>query len=523
MWGRYCSWWRQLSSLKKWQILGIGIATIIGGAYRLAYLPESLQFLADQGRDAIIANGILHGDIAFVGPSTSVGNMYLGPLYYYFMAPWLLLSGYSPLGPAYAVAFLGILTLPLMYIVGKRLIGPTAAFIAVLLYTFAPYVLVYTRFSWNPNPAPIVTLGMLYAGWRAWKGSAWWWVGVAVGWLIMIQLHYVALLSAAPFGLLWMVDLVRSYRRTDKQRLFILAKTLFASLGLFLISILPLVVFDFRFDHVIYKGFVDYFNGDTSTAQPQLLARVSSFIREHHGRSMHVLFEIWGAEWTQWYRQLNTFLLWIYILLLVLAWPWYRRSKYHAGYWIVILFLVTSISGLAAFKGTLHHHYLTYLYPISYYISGMVIYSLVKNLRWFGVVIGSIVCIYISWLQVRPAQMSYLNKLGWTIDDMQNVANTILQEIPPETTYALTTLSEVKDYRGLNYRYFLVASDHPPVPLEDFGSSDVLVIIAENPTAPHDVLGSPVYEIVTFPKDSYRTVSIEGGPVIYIVDRQPML
>ena len=112
------------------------------------------------------------------------------------MAPWLWLAGYDPVGPAVAVAWLGVITVPLLYVVGKKFVEPTAAFLATLLYATAPYVLAYTRFSWNPNPAPVVTLGMMYAGYRAWKGSAWWWLGVVLGWLIIIQLHYVLLVAA---------------------------------------------------------------------------------------------------------------------------------------------------------------------------------------------------------------------------------------------------------------------------------------------------------------------------------------
>jgi len=519
-WKKYAAWWQHQDTVAQWQIFGVLIATVLGAAYRLAYLPETLQFLGDQGRDAIIAYGILHGDFTLVGPSTSVGSMFLGPLYYYFMAPWLLLSGFNPLGPAYAIAFIGILTVPLMYVVGKKLIGGAPAFLATLLYTFAPYVLVYTRFSWNPNPAPIITLAMLYAGWKAWKGSAWWWVGVALGWLIMIQLHYVALLSAVPFGLFWLFDLRRSLQAKDQARLLILGKTLLASLGLLFLSLVPLILFDFRFHHVIVKGFVDFLDGDPTAEKLPLAQRVTAFFREHQGRGMHVLFEIWGAEWTQWYRQINSSLLSAYGLFLALLWPWYRRSKFHSGFWLIVLFFLTSLSGLATYSGTLHHHYITYLYPISYYVSGLVMYSMVKNLRWLGVVLASLLFIYISWIQVQPAQMSYLQPMGWQITDMKRVAKIIQDRLPKDKTYTLASLSEFRDYRGMNYRYFLVASDHPPVALEEFAQADLLVVVAENPTQPELVLNSPAYEIQDYPRGGWEKIDLENGPSLYFIGRQ---
>ncbi|MBP9700599.1 hypothetical protein KBD71_04945, partial [Candidatus Woesebacteria bacterium] len=51
----------------------------LGTFLRFYRLRSTMQFLGDQGRDALIARGILMDrDPAFIGPVTSVGNMYLG-------------------------------------------------------------------------------------------------------------------------------------------------------------------------------------------------------------------------------------------------------------------------------------------------------------------------------------------------------------------------------------------------------------------------------------------------------------
>ena len=56
-------------------------------------------------------------DPILVGPGTSIGNMYLGPLYYYMMAPALLFANFSPVGPAIQIALLGVLTVWLIWLV----------------------------------------------------------------------------------------------------------------------------------------------------------------------------------------------------------------------------------------------------------------------------------------------------------------------------------------------------------------------------------------------------------------------
>jgi hypothetical protein len=68
-----------------------------------------------------------------LGPGTSVGKMYLGPLYYYAMVPFLAMTYPEPTGPAYAMAFSGILTVALLYL-WEKLVGDRVALAAATLF-----------------------------------------------------------------------------------------------------------------------------------------------------------------------------------------------------------------------------------------------------------------------------------------------------------------------------------------------------------------------------------------------------
>src|SRR3990170_4498841 len=87
----------------------LAIILIVGAYFRLYRIDEYMTFLGDEGRDALVVRRLLvNADPILVGPGTSIGNMYLGPLYYYMMAPALLLANFSPVGPAAMVALLGV-------------------------------------------------------------------------------------------------------------------------------------------------------------------------------------------------------------------------------------------------------------------------------------------------------------------------------------------------------------------------------------------------------------------------------
>src|SRR4030065_1847158 len=83
------------------EAIWLGLILLIGAFFRLYRIGEYMTFLGDEGRDAIIVRRLLvNFDPILIGPRTSIGDMYLGPLYYYMMAPFLLLANFSPVGPA---------------------------------------------------------------------------------------------------------------------------------------------------------------------------------------------------------------------------------------------------------------------------------------------------------------------------------------------------------------------------------------------------------------------------------------
>ena len=52
--------------------------------FRLYRIDEYMLFLGDEGRDMLIVKRMLvDGKFTLLGPITSVGSMYMGPIYYY--------------------------------------------------------------------------------------------------------------------------------------------------------------------------------------------------------------------------------------------------------------------------------------------------------------------------------------------------------------------------------------------------------------------------------------------------------
>src|SRR3989339_2262188 len=114
------------------------VVFLLGIFLRLYRFEGFVTFLGDQGRDAIIVNRIITLEhFPAIGPPTSVGQVYLGPFYYYFIAPWLLFFNHQPVGPAFGVAIFSCLYLLINYLIVTKLFDKKIAVISTFLLSFS--------------------------------------------------------------------------------------------------------------------------------------------------------------------------------------------------------------------------------------------------------------------------------------------------------------------------------------------------------------------------------------------------
>lgn len=496
----------------QWKKKALGLLLVVAVFLRFYNLPDTISFQGDQGRDAIIVADIFRQrDLVFIGPVTSVGNLYLGPLYYYFMLPFLWLSYPSPIGPAYAVAALGVLTVYLVYSLGKKLIGETGALIAAFFYTFSATTIHAVRFSWNPNPAPFVSILMIYATYLAWQKHPKYWLGVAVCFSILMQLHYLTLLALPAAGVIWLIS-VREHLLAKKLKTLLVPSLI--GLAIFLFSLIPLVLFDLKHQGVNFKAFQAMFAGNenfTYTTQTNLINRLSVTLAETEGRGMHILFEYMIGK----NRLLNrTLLLGVAGFFVITILNKREQKQSLAKEWVLLAYLGFGILGTAFYQHTVFDHYIAYLFPVTALVYGY-IFSKLKP-RWLATI--GLLMFAGYFLRYNLPQLT-LKDTGWTINDIQDTSQAILERVKPGEKYNLVLLSESKDLDGQNYRYFLTTGHTRPVEQEQRGEIETLFIIDEEKVL-SKVTDSPIYEIVVFPnKEPAEVFTVNDGPVITVLRR----
>lgn len=409
-------------------VLVVGISAFT----HLYRLDKTFVFHNDEGRDALVAYRMIDTKKPVIlGPETSVGNMYLGPFYYYLMVPALSLSGLDPVGPAIMVASFGILTTILLIYLGFTQFGAWSGIIAGLFYALSPVMLHYSRSSWNPNVIPFFS-ALIILNWYRQSKWAPIWFGVLTG--IIFQLHYVALILPGLIFLSTGWQYFKSHRLAQLPRYLILI-----ALGFFLSSA-PFWLFEARHDFVNTRAFGTYLTQktqDSATNYPSYLTRLNKNTRT-------VVSGIIASESVSSFK-LDSRILWLApILVFLYCLLNFNRLSY---------LLLGSLLVVSLLKESVYVHYLTFLFPVVSLLLG----TLITKGRWY-----SLLMVIFLAIIIRPTY----NALVYNLVDItsiqtvraKNVADYIVEQaggrpynvVNTQGTYT-TTIS-----------YYLAISDNPP-------------------------------------------------------------
>jgi hypothetical protein len=222
---------------------------------RLYKLQEFIIFLGDQGRDAIIIKRIVTFEhLTAIGPPSSIGQVFLGPFYYYLVAPFLPIFHFNPVGLAYGVVFFSLIGFIAAYFIIKKEVNIRTALFFIFLLAFSSVNIWYSRFSWNPNLLPISAFLTLYFFYKAIETKRWFWaVLTGVFFSISFQFHHLALLLLGPIG----IYLV-AYTIKHKLNFQIIRNIFLAGCG-FVVFISPLILFDIKNCFLNIRSFLNVF------------------------------------------------------------------------------------------------------------------------------------------------------------------------------------------------------------------------------------------------------------------------
>ncbi|MBI2036489.1 glycosyltransferase family 39 protein [Candidatus Microgenomates bacterium] len=491
----------KFAGINRWLLAILLLAAFL----RLFRIADYMTFLGDEGRDVLIVKHILEGDLTLLGPTASVGGFFLGPIYYYFMVPFLWLFGLNPVGPAVMVALFGIATVYLVYHAGKKFFGEKAGLIASALYAVSPLVIAYSRSSWNPNLMPFFSLLGIIVVYQAVAKNSWRLfilLGILLG--IAMQLHYLTTFFVVVIAVYLL------FARLYLGQGVTLIKNFGQTLAGFLLGFSPFLAFEVRHGFPNINTVIRFMFGSTGE---------TGFAGEKFtGIVGDVFFRLFGRLITRFpppeqvgLREDPAIALWYYgtaflgmvsvgalIFLFVRAIGKNRSDVQKFG--LLLFWFFISILLFGFYKKPIYDYYFGFIFPLPFLLVGFVLAKFyeAKKLAMAGKVLA--VAIFLSLFLYNLDGMPFKHSPNRQLAQVEQISQFVLEKTEGQPfNFALLTLGN-SDH---GYRYFFELKNNPPVTIENEINdparktvTDQLLIVCEDPNC--KPLGDSLWEVAGF-------------------------
>lgn len=221
---------------------------IVGVIYRL-FLTSNGNFLfnMDNARDMVdVREMVVLGKPRLTGPTSAIEGFYNGPAWYYLLAVPFTISGGDPYGSIIMEIFLwaigGFFLLKLVSRWSSLLIIPIG-----IVWVASNYVVLTNLYAFNPNPVILLTPLLIYLLVEyLQKGQ-----GIFI--ILTFFLSGLFFNFEMNFGIFTPIIILASIILRKKSKL-LKQKWFWAGVGVFVLTILPQVMFDLRHQFIMSKA-----------------------------------------------------------------------------------------------------------------------------------------------------------------------------------------------------------------------------------------------------------------------------
>ncbi|MBI2594622.1 glycosyltransferase family 39 protein [Candidatus Curtissbacteria bacterium] len=477
-----------------WLIFLILVAAAILRFWRL----ESLTtFGGDQGYDFLIVKRIIvDGKFTLLGPKigpyNQLGNLYLGPAYYYLLAPALLLSRLDPIGPAIMTVLFSLGTILVIYLICQRFVSKGVSILAAAFYAFNSFLIDQDRAPSNPHLAPffsaIVIFAFLQIIARDQRSRIWIFIcGVSLG--ILFQLHYLGV------SLTLAVILVLFFRRYFWG--------IVQMMTAFILALSPQILFELRHNFFVTNLFLKQIASGGNIINLSLFA-------DHINSSFTILFSPFLGSPPDLIAQILLFALIISTIL------------FAAKKWQVPLFLsltiITNIIAASLYFGPTHFHYFAAVYPSLVILVSLTVVWVWQKLK--NPLLKATIAMIIAQIFANSFLNFNLNRnegytmpKGWNLIGIKTTSKIIANDVTSQANFNVASTLD-GDTRAMPYRYLIEVYGKKPSGVEDYPSSTILYLVSRDDQ--EMIKRYTVWEVSSFmPFEVVEEWEIQNGIKLY--------
>ncbi len=453
----------------------------IAAFFRLYRIREYITFLGDEGRDVLVVKRmIVDRKFTLLGPITSVGSMYMGPVYYYFMVPFLWLSKFDPVGPAIMVVIFSLLTIYLIYKISSEYFkSKIPGFISGFLYAISPLPIIYGRSSWNPNIVPFFSTLIIYSILKVIisKKAIWLLVaGLALG--ILLQLHYVTFMFLPILAAIFIL-----FRPKIPLKYYL------SGVFCFLLSYSPFIFFELRHEFVNTNSLLRFL-WQQKNESPFNIFSLWQTVSDIAVRLFWRLPVVYSAEYAK-------LLLLVLVILLFFILKKQAKGDIKKSLFLILIWLIVGIFSYGLYRGVVYDYYLASLFVVPYLLLGFIIYWLwIYSPKGKALGLITFILLVIFNLNKSPLKITPNN----LVENTKSIAKFVFDKVEDKPYNFALIAGKNSDHA---YRYFLEVWGNAPVTIENLVNDPVrttvtnqLFVICEEKIC--QPLGHPLWEIAGF-------------------------
>ena len=409
--------------------------------FRLFRLNLLLGFWYDQGRDALVIWDLLHyGRFFLIGPVTGIDGIFLGPFYYYLLAPFYWLGKGSPVIAAAGLSWLTVGAIFLLYWLGKKMFSTSVGLLAAFLYGFSYHQVTFSRWLANPNPLPFFTLLVLIFLYEFIQGHNFKFLILSAFFVgLCLQLEAasaVFFLPSIAIILIW-------------QRKKVNFKILTLSFLAFFITLLPQIYFNFRHDGILVSAFRKFLIEEKSFK--------FSFLQVIHLRLL-TYYDVFTGKLIPHLGKLRLLVLALFSAPFVL----FRKKMFSKESKLLLIWLFVPLVGYFFYQGNhgyVWDYYFTGVVPAFFLLFSVGLYHLIKQ-SLAGKVIVCVFLIVFAFSNLSPIKNYLKTGIGIKLQSQEKAIDWIYQQagnepfnadfyVPPQIYYSYSYL--MKWYGGGKY------------------------------------------------------------------------
>lgn len=442
-------------------LLIIIVILIIAFALRVYNLEQGFGYFGDQGRDLIEVRRLFtSGQIPLVGPSASVGYFHLGPIFYLFLAPFLLIGNFQPIGAVYLNLLCSLLLVLVSYIFLKRNVGSISALATAILLTFSFHAIFLGRGSWNPNIIPLFSVLLFLFLTNFIKNNRR--KSLFLSFIILgigVQLHYTFLAN---------IIAVLACLLLFKPRTFLELKNLGVMVVGFVIPLIPFIYGQFQLSFADFIALKNYL----ISPQIQQIHNVPLYSR------LVFPFQIYFIPDSQEANLQVVILLTTGVLFLTSTLLAFSKTRIGLISKLLLVFMIIDTILAIYFKIPLNWWYFEHFALITIYLIGIVIEYLYSKQKYLCFLISFIFIVYELFVINNAYRLNRTPQIVYKISQVIEHDYTSLNK-----SLSLYVLSPVTTTDGYEYRYLLEKDGIMTASTNDLDRLDYIIVEGQDSTS----------------------------------------